>query len=389
MEEELIEFTKSQNFTESLDQLKQLLKKESQILYFDQLYNKLENSEELKSKGYGTIQIDGLENVFRLFILSIYYRNLLYPNKIDTNGEELNRVLIYMYNDDKNLKMNLNNLLYLMNIVLGVVAENDKNFNHRLNYELNHHIHFNSIYDNSNYLPGYYLIIDDNSITIDETVDAVLNDKKFKKIFIAINLFKAEKGPHINRYSSQLYFYLHDCAHFSHFKILINKMNDNDSLDIFTSLYNNCKVNKRSFIHRYISSLFFYVIHESDHFYRNSEVMIEEIKKLYDFDELDYEKLICKFFDSFDKSYFEVDDLKHILKYIIRATDYEVSIENKEIFDNAFTFENKEYVYGLNGEDKHDYATRKIIKNGNKLLDDLKYVFLLLSRDFLDKVKAI
>lgn len=403
MHQELIEFTKSQDFNEALEQLTHLLTKQSQILFFDQLYSNLEKNEEItifKGKGVltfniGRIYIDGLENVFKILILSFYFRNLLFPNKTIVNTESLNKFLIKKYK--KIEKFTLESLLSNINDFLHKVAHYDNNYNSKVDQSMNHNVLFNYTEINVGYLPGYYIIIGNSSITIDETIDAALDsNNEFKKSFISVNLFEMEIGPHVNRNKSQLSFYLHDAVHFTNFKKTLETIHEFNVLDIFMSFYNECKVNKRSFIHRYISSLFFYPLHEADHFYNGGYNMFKEMSEISKIEEPKYEHLVSIFFDSFDKSYVQVDDLRSILKYIIRATDYEVSLENKKIFNDAFTFENKEYSYGEIKTVKddfynfgEDYTPQPILENANEILDRLKYVFLLLSQDFLERVNDL
>ena len=82
MEEQFLLFMKSQNLQEGLEQLKECLKKSSQINYYDLIYNQYikNNSNIFNEKLPLNSVIPGLNRSIYLMIFTCYYRHLLKGN---------------------------------------------------------------------------------------------------------------------------------------------------------------------------------------------------------------------------------------------------------------------------------------------------------------------
>ena len=376
------EFFKTDTDEELLSELKTNLKRQSQIDYYDYIYNHFVDNNDVINKtiSQNTV-IPGLNRVLKLAIYAIYNREKLYPKVENMHiTKKLKRYLINMINDDeisiiyfktsiaKLLKVissdefsdeldendlvsinypdmesrnvMYNNMyeaekLYKPDYSLSIEDQLSNTYKRRKEFILNHELCNVSI-NKSKCFCEYIIIGNSAAITsLDGLIDGFFIHPKIFKLFITANLYETNYSPHADSYTKPVDFYIHDVLHYQE---EVRPHLSCDDLQSYEDAYLKCKINNRSFLHRYISFVYWMKFFEgrTKEIYNTFDLFFDNLKNTLVFKSIDHVDLI------------------YCVKWITKATDF-----TESDYVNVTQFSSFDYLPNIEDYLGRDYESGK------------------------------
>ena len=305
MEADMENLFSTDSFDESIIQLKEELKIDSQINYYDFIYNRhIDNTPNDRLEEV----IKGSNRVIKILLFASYYRNLIY-SKAEPNNEECQLKLLQILhddiviNDEFNMKSFSDMIIRILNVLTG---KNYNNFPRGIKYTY--------IAEIDRYIIPYFLIGNKATIlSINDICDLYFINSRIIKHPSACPLINIKVGSHNDIYNNVLEFFFHDAGHMflleENVKSKIMFFND------YRNFYLLCRSKGiLSFIHRYCSFMLFSTYHE---FWISNRL------------NLDLKTFISNFEENFILS--DIKDSVYCLTYVTKAYDFD--FESKENID--------------------------------------------------------
>lgn len=296
-----------------MDFLKQSLKKDSQVNYYNYIYDSFTANNSLEEH-YDKIIIPGLDRVIKLLILSMIFRNVLFPNLNDNIDYESNDEIIGYLNQEY---FSIEDFIHTCKMI-SLIFYKKEIFS----------IEKQPSFPKNRFCVPYILIHKAGNLSF-ESLSSMLFESSYSKIPISFKLFSDSNGPHDGRYKNQCDFFRHDLLHMNTTLINISRFKNN-----ITETLNS--LNKGTFKRRVIE---IFIIAKT---FENTKDLSFTDLDMFD-DLLDFINIVLKTFDIFD--------IPYVLKYLVDSYD----LPNKEII--VFNFMNFKTNY-----DKFLYIPRDILK---------------------------
>ena len=393
----LIFLFKSETFESALVELKNNLKKENQVEYYDNIYTKFveDNPQILNSIFDERTIVKGLNRIVILAVFGAHYRQLLYPKIIFSNPAIIDETLSLILSSEDIIEDNITIAKFKKYIakILRVISKGhktnllDKTYTPDEEqftipyYDLPHkgmEITKNSdsrlIYENKNKLQNLnkaflpYIIIGNRAaiINLTELAGFMFESEKIFKIVIIANLhrtpYSAHNGIHCDPYS----FYMHDLLHGGEIVKNVNILKD--EFILYSELYTECSKYKNSFSHRYISYICWAIFHEG--FGLKNDMVI-----------ISFDDMIFKFKEYNTLRWLSEEDLKWIVRYILKADDITPEYYN-EIFSSIKKYYDDRYsLYDDLSFDEYEEDELKI-----PFYYDMRMIFSILSDKFMNEL---
>lgn len=374
----MIAFFKAGNFEDALANLKTSLKRETQIEYYDMVYNNfilglhildptLRSRHDLRNKTFDqrTI-IPGLSNVIITLIYAAIYRKELFDK--EQNSQSIKNYLMGLLESDDLLFDRISPVLLkkYFSIVLmsfdfkfntidkGIfrIAQ-DSSIRKRLDASTQEEKDFYTYnIQNTNVVFFEYILIG-NRASISNLVDftdGFFNDTLICKLFISAHLNESVRSAHNNVLNNCHKFLTHD---YDHITACIDSLSKPD----FETVKSNYKVlsqNRNSFVHRFYSFVCFTKYFEYRKDLNELDIYNINVDHLNDYQMLDMKWILNFILQSKDVSYDQIPEMVPNDLFQVYSDDYMLEIYDvtSHMFDKVeydkFFYKSKEILTAMN-----------------------------------------